>query len=93
MSKQPQQPAATGEQGDERPAAHGRPHATPEATNRHFWNVGFTLAEFQQVDLMVETSGRSFEEAEREALRQHDELYRQWPGPVEIKSIEYLGER
>ena len=90
MSSHPdhEQPAAT-----ERPAAHGRQQPAPAAAGRHYWRVGYSLGEFGQTDEMITTAERSFAAAEKAAEEEHEAFHRQWPGPVEVKSIEYLGER
>ena len=77
----------------DRPAPHGHEKPAPQTPGKYVWRIGYSLAEFQHADLMVETEERTFTAAEVAAEEQHATLHQTWPGPVEIMSIEYLGER
>ena len=78
---------------EERPRSYGREQPADEPQNRHYWRVAFTLAEYGHTDMIVTTAARDFTAAESAAWTEHETLHQDWPGPVEMTSIEYLGER
>lgn len=68
-------------------------HESDVPTNRHYWRATFTIGEFRSTQIMIDTADRDFAAAQSAALAEHEQFHLQWPGPVELVTIEYLGER